>query len=120
MEFKDAVDEIQRFEGLKENWDSEGARRIQEHVRSRAIRFLTGTKGVARVPDVLATPEGGIDLIWRVKLPMGPARIELHVLDKGAEVLVRVQGQRRYPLEAQLDDSQAEKTVVQYLKSSIA
>jgi len=119
--FKDALDEIRSFESLAQNWDSGGALPIQEHVRSRAERFLTETRGVApRTPDVLATPEGGIDLIWKVKLQEGPARIELHVLDRGTELLVRLQGRRRHPFEERLDDYNAEKTVIHLLKSSIA
>lgn len=118
-QFKEAINEINNFEHLKAGWDSDAALPIESSIRERAISLLADTRTVAATPDVLATPAGGIDMIWRVNLPKGPARVELHVMHKGVEVLVRLQGHRRHPIEAIVDDSQARDILLKQLKSVV-
>jgi hypothetical protein len=119
--YKDALEEIQRFEHLGDNWDRDGARGVSGNVCKRAMFFLERTRHHAGTPDVLATPAGGIDMIWRIRLPQGPARVELHVVNQNrAELLVRVEGQRRHLEESVLfDDDRAGKTVLRYLESRV-
>lgn len=122
LAFEEALIALDGFKTLPENWDDEGAHGVSSDVCMRAAHFLKRAQSQSSTgaPDVFATPEGGIKLIWRVNLPPGPGRVELHVLDKGTEFLVRVQGQRRHVEDGQLSDGVAEKVLLHYLQSATA
>jgi hypothetical protein len=60
-----------------ENWDSEGARPVNERTYAEALKFLAALPLTIRVPDVIPEPNGSIGFEWRY----GPNAIFVAAVD---------------------------------------
>jgi hypothetical protein len=66
---EDYIQTIKRFEGLHEDWDSYGARRISARARKAAIKFLQSFPGHPdSIPSgvVAPTSDGGVAFRWEL------------------------------------------------------